>query len=129
SSLREAEPMAAPIGNWQADLLRMIGAPVTAHNLRFFNAWQRAETSNATNNPFNTTLAYGGSTPFNPIGVQNYANPRLGLIATARTLEESQYRDLLASLRASQGAVESARRLKASPWVTGDLVLRILGAP
>jgi len=122
--------LAAPLThNWQARLLQRIGAPVTQNGVRFLNAWLRAEGGSATNNPFNTTLPYAGAGSYNSVGVRNYPTAQAGLEATAKTLLDPRYRAIVAGLRSGADPRVDARALAASPWGTGDLVLKILGSP
>jgi hypothetical protein len=72
-------------------VLEGIGAPVSSNALTLMRAWQRAEGGSATFNPFNTTQRYGASTPYNKVGVQNYASEADGVAATAKTLLNGRY--------------------------------------
>jgi len=71
--------MAIPqIADWRERILMSVGAPVTPENLKFFDAWARAEGGGAENNPFNTTLRSSSSIGnYNDlgggIGVQRYS--------------------------------------------------------
>lgn len=84
---------------WEQDVLRAIGAPLTAANVRFLSGWHAYELSNCTNNPLNTTLSYGASTRCNAAGVQSYPSKMAGTEATARTLLNGNYSALVAALR------------------------------
>lgn len=120
--------MAAPtVANWQAALLGLLGAPVTPHTLAYLNAWQRAEGGTATNNPFNTTLPYANGSSYNSVGVRNYPTPQAGLQATARTLLNGRYGEIVKGLRTNAPPQVDAQALANSPWGTGSLVLKILG--
>ena len=121
--------MAAPkIPNWQQLFLQKVGAPVTPANLKFVNAWARAEGGSASNNPFNTTQTAPGATSYNSVGVRNYVSPQQGLDATAQTLLNGRYGNILSALRSGTDPVASAQALANSPWGTGSLVLKVLGA-
>jgi hypothetical protein len=121
--------MAAPtVPNWQGQLLRSIGAPATPQNLLFVNDWARAEGGGAANNPFNTTEpGYGTTGNYNSVGVKEYATPQQGIAATAATLENGRYGNILSALRHGTDAKLAAAALAASPWGTGSLVEKMLG--
>ena len=122
--------MAAPsVSNWQAQILQGLGAPVTPSNLKFFNAWERAEGGTASNNPFNTTQAAPGASSYNKVGVRNYLSPEQGINATISTLQNGRYGDIVSALRQGTNATLAAQALAASPWGTGNLVLKVLGSP
>lgn len=117
---------AVPSKNGFAEaLLRKIGAPVTPENLKFLDAWQKAEGGSA-DNPFNTTQDAPGATRFNSVGVKRYPSVEVGLDATVKTLTNGRYGPILAALRQGNSAQEAARALAASPWGTGGLVQKIL---
>ncbi len=83
---------------WYRDILAGIGAPDTPKNELFLNVWQTYEQSGAQNNPLDTTEQWPGSTDFNSAGVQNYPSKSAGASATATTLENGLYPDVLAAL-------------------------------
>src|SRR5215471_7117037 len=125
--------MAIPsIPDWREKILMGVGVPVTPDNLRFLDAWARAEGGSASNNPFNTTLQTGGSTGFynqlgGGIGVQNYGSPQAGIDATVNTLTNGRYGNIIGAMRQGNNAYAAAQALAASPWGTGALVEKILG--
>lgn len=119
---------APPVPNWQAQILHGIGAPVTPANVTFLNAWARAEGGNASNNPFNTTQPAGGASSYNTVGVRNYTSPAQGIQATIDTLRNGRYGNILSALHQGSSPVAAAQALANSPWGTGALVLKILGA-
>src|SRR5215467_3344251 len=98
--------MAAPgVQNWQAQILRGVGAPATPTNFDALAAWQRAEGGTALNNPFNTTLLTPQATgAINSVGVRNYATPEAGIQATIDTLNNGRYAPIIAALRAGNNA-------------------------
>ena len=91
---------------WQ-DVLSQIGAPTSQTNLAFLAAWQPFEggwTNNDANyNPLNTTQPYGASVPINSVGVQSYATYADGVAATAQTLQNGNYPNLLSWLKSGGG--------------------------
>ena len=114
--------------DWQRSLLRSIGAPATADNLRFLDAWQRAEGGTAANNPLNTTQHAPGASAYNSVGVRNYGSPQVGLEATKQTLLNGHYDPIVSQLRSGRAsAAKLAQAVEASPWGTGGGVLRVLG--
>ena len=121
--------MAAPrVANWQALVLKGIGAPVTPQNLMYVNTWARAEGGSASNNPFNTTQLAPGATSYNSVGVRNYTSPQQGIQATVQTLLNGRYGNIISALRQGTSAKAAAEALANSPWGTGSLVLKALGS-
>ena len=113
---------------WATDLLNQLGLPVTAENIKALGAWAQAEGTKAAFNPLATTQSMPGATTFNGVGVRNYASYADGIRATAQTLTNGHDPNILAALRAGNSAVAVARAVAASPWGTGQGVLRVLGA-
>lgn len=119
----------ATFSGWQAALLRSIGAPATAANLKFLNAWQRAEGGRASFNPLNTTQGSHGASNYNSVGVKNYRSPQEGVHATAQTLLNGHYGNIVGLLRSGKASPsQMATAVAKSPWGTGSGVLRTLGA-
>lgn len=120
----------ATFTGWDASLLKAIGAPATKENLRFLDAWQRAEGGTAAFNPLNTTQHAPGATSYNSVGVRNFLDPQQGLSATAKTLLNGYYKPIVSGLRSGRTTAEKlAQAVEASPWGTGGGVLRVLGGP
>ena len=107
-------------------LLQKLGAPVTQENIKFLDAWQRAE-GGSPDNPFNTTQDAPGARNFNSVGVKRYASMEQGLEATLKTLLNGRYGGIVQALRQGTSAKAAADALAASPWGTGALVQKILG--
>ena len=113
---------------WATDLLNRLGLPVTSENVKAMTAWAQAEGTKAGYNPLATTQSMPGASSFNSVGVKNYASYADGIAATAQTLTNSHYANILAALRAGTSAVAVGRAVADSPWGTGQGVLRVLGA-
>jgi hypothetical protein len=100
---------AAPSGtekSWIGSFLTAISAPGTPANESSVSSWISHEGpfSSSDNNPLNTTLATAGSVGTkNSIGVQKYATPSDGVNATAQTLLQGNYGDIVMLLRSGQG--------------------------
>ncbi len=121
--------MAALSTQQYAAILKGIGAPVTAQNIRAFQAWQRAEGGSARFNPFNTTQPMSGASSYNSIGVRNYSSASQGIRATIETLKNGHYGNVLTALRRGNNAGKVAAAVGASPWGTsGQLFADILGS-
>lgn len=87
-------------------VLAAIGAPPTAANLHSMDAWRTHETPwppVAANNPLNTTQQMTGATDYNSVGVKNYPSALEGVTATAATLLNGNYGDVVAALRSGRG--------------------------
>lgn len=94
--------------SWARALLTAIGAPQTHENITSILLWEQREGGNWNNtakyNPLNTTYTYGGSGSMGGgSAVQAYTSWLNGLVATVKTLEDGQYNDVLAALRAGNG--------------------------
>jgi hypothetical protein len=118
---------------WEYQLLHALGAPATKENLRFLRAWQIAEgggTANSANyNPLNTTEPAMGAGTINSVGVRSYRSPVQGITATARTLVNGHYDQIVSMLRSGKAnASQLATAVAHSPWGTGSGVLRVLGS-
>lgn len=81
------------------DVLRAIGAPVTENNVSILRKWQTFEGGNAAWNPLNTTQGMPGATDYNSVHVRNYPDRATGVAATAKTLTNRYYPDLVAAMR------------------------------
>ena len=111
------------------DLLAALGLPPTTSNLRAINAWAQAEGTRAANNPLATTQRMEGATNFNSVGVKNYTSYEQGVAATAKTLRNGRYDNVLAAFKAGNSAKAVGSAVAASPWGTGQGLLRVLGDP
>jgi cell wall-associated NlpC family hydrolase len=120
--------MAAPGDpQWKARIAAELGVNLTPEVSHFFDAWKQAEGGSAANNPFNTTQNAPGATTYNSLGVRNYTSPDQGIAATAQTLQNGHYGNILAALKKGASARDMAQALANSPWGTGALVLKVLG--
>jgi len=119
-------PAGVDPGLWSVDLLRLLGAPVTAENVRAISAWQQAEGTSSRFNPLATTQWLASSSNANSVGVKNYASYEDGLNATVITLDNGYYPDILAALRSGTDAMAVANAVAASPWGTHEGVIRVL---
>jgi cell wall-associated NlpC family hydrolase len=119
----------AAINGWQVALTRTLGIPTTAENLKFLSAWQQAEGGSAAYNPLNTTQPAPGASAYNSVGVRNFVSPQQGIQATAQTLANGHYNNLLSMLRSGKAtAAQLASQPDLKTWGTGSGVLRVLGA-
>lgn len=91
--------MAQTWAGWQAAVLKDIPAPASAANVRFLTEWHGFELSGAQFNPLNTTQREPGSTSFNSVGVQNYRTHAQGALATATTLKNGFYPNIVTALK------------------------------
>ena len=111
---------------WQNQLLNYLNAPATPSNINFLNAWAQQEggagyANTAYYNPFNTTLQAPGSTAIagNSAGVQAYTSQQQGLVATASTLLESSYSNIVNLLRSGNASTSQLQAaVNASSWGT-----------
>ena len=111
---------------WANDFLTRVGMPVTSENVRAVVAWEKAEGTKAQFNPLATTRSMPGATNFNKVGVKNFASYADGIEANAAALMNGRYPNVLAALQRGNSAVAVAQAIAASPWGTGNGVLRVL---
>lgn len=119
-------------GSFAHDLLAALNMPLTYENVRFMNAWMKAETGSQGKgtpafNPLATTQKFGQYSIFNSVGVKNYADYHTGVMATANVLVNGKYGDILSALSRGNDAMAAARAVAASPWGTGAGVEHVLG--
>lgn len=122
-----------PAGNVSAlrttfahDLLSTLGAPETSENIRAITAWAQAEGTKAAFNPLATTRSAPDTTNFNHVGVKNYPTYAEGVQATAATLQNGLYNNILAALAQGNDAQSVAQAVASSRWGTGGRVLQVL---
>jgi hypothetical protein len=97
---------------WVSSFLSAVGAPKTPANTASITDWIAHEGPYGTqgeNNPMNTTQHEPGSTSFDGLAVQNYPTATEGLTAIVVTLENGDYPDILAQLRAGNGLLNGAQ--------------------
>lgn len=85
--------------------LKDLGVPQTDANTQSLIAWMLLEGGGGTYNPLNTTLStpnVTGELSPNP-GVKDYSSAETGAAATAQTIDESFYPEILASLKSGKG--------------------------
>jgi hypothetical protein len=96
--------------------------PVTPNNIAALVAFQANEGGHMFNkaqfNPMNTTMPMPGSSvmPGSTVGVRSYTSWQQGLEATARTLENGLYGDILDNLRRSAPPDDTLRAVAHSQW-------------
>jgi hypothetical protein len=129
STLGSTAPAGAAATNreqWAHDFPTRLGLPVTAENVKVMVAWQRAEGTRAQNNPLATTPNMPGATRFNSVGVKNFVTYDDGITANIKAITNGRYTNILNALRAGNSAEAVAQAIAASPWGTGQGVLRVL---
>lgn len=87
-------------------VLLQISAPPSNNNAAILATWQRFEGGQALFNPLNTTTPMPGSSRYNSAGVQNYPNEGSGETATARTLLNGHYPQIVDAFRADTPMAE-----------------------
>jgi hypothetical protein len=115
---------------WAAAVLADIPAPATAQNVKFLTDWHGFELSGAQYNPLNTTQREPGSTSFNSVGVQNYPTPKVGATATAHTLTNGFYGNIVAALKEGNPYVYPDRAAvgqEITTWGTPSFAAAYLG--
>lgn len=117
---------------WIPNVLLAVGAPFSADNRDFLNAWWAWEGGNggpnkniypsAKYNWLNSMTPVLGSSNFNSVGVQNYPTYLQGIYATVKTLKDPKYYNLLHALKAGNPMSTSWRKgvsAGLSTWVSG----------
>jgi len=118
---------ADPLKNGFADkLAQRLRFQLTPENGRFIHAWYLAENGSA-DNPLNTSYPEKGQDHvFNSDGVRRYASINVGVDATANTLLQPEYKDILNALKRGTSAHDAAEALEKTSWGTRGLVKQIL---
>jgi hypothetical protein len=84
-----------------------LGAPATSANIYSLASWFPHEYPSwppwASNNPMSSTLPMPGATIYNSVGVRNYPTAAEGAHATALTLANGYYPQIVAALRSGAG--------------------------
>jgi hypothetical protein len=125
------------------NLASKLGITLTPEKSRFFQAWRRAEGTNATYNPYatkwpgpnKTTWSKDpGMTQHNTVGVKRFSNIDAGVQATADTLNQSYYTNLMGQLKQDNiTADELAVNPNLRTWGTNasnpNLIKSVLKAP
>lgn len=105
-----------------ADVLRRIGAQPTGQNMRAMRAWIKQEgghTNGARYNWLNTTQPAPGAGNTGTQGnIKVYRTAQQGVEATAKTLKNGNYGNILAALKQGDSAERVARAIEQSPWGT-----------
>jgi hypothetical protein len=97
-------------------LARRLGVDPEA-TFRLLSAWQPFE-GGSEDNPLNTTEDMPGATNWNGVGVKRYASIDDGVEATARTLENGLYGNILAGLKS--GKVDASMAPDIRTWTSGS---------
>lgn len=109
---------------WETDILNGISAPTSQNNINKMDAWAACERPGiqSNNNPFNTTLDYGGGVTVNSAGVKRYPSLAVGIQATIRTLLYSNpaygYSRIVNNLRNDGPQSTFASAVGSTPWGT-----------
>lgn len=114
------------MADWRKAMLRRIGAPVTAQNLRFLSGWQRWEGGHTHNsasyNWLNTT--HGPGSRINSVGVKAFPDFDTGIRSLAETLQNGRYDDIVHGLMTGnpfKGNLDAGL----STWVSGSPTARL----
>lgn len=116
-------------GDFANQVTKGLGAKVTVHTRRAWQAQMQAEGGSAHFNPFNTTLSMPGATDFNSVHVKNYVSAKQGIEATVKTLKFKGhgYEKIIKLLRENAPATEIVTAIGDSDWGTDStLVLAVL---
>jgi hypothetical protein len=109
--------------SYASDVLGAVNAPGSQPNIIALLAWMKAEGGSAKFNPMNTTQTAPGATDYNSAGVKNYTSWNQGVNATASTLQNGSYGDVLAALRGNRGPQAVAQAVGRSPWGTNGQLM------
>lgn len=116
-----------PASFWQAAaaLANGLHAPRTASVLKALAAWSYCEKPHTGaaawqwNNPLNATEpGYGSTATVNTAGVRIYPTPADGIAATVATMTNGLYPDIVAALRAGDGARAVQQTGEIATWGT-----------
>lgn len=120
-----AIPYADPTstGQWAADLLTELGAPVNAHDVGYVEAWENVESKSGYGyNPLGEETTAPGSTDANSHGVQAYTSWSQGLSTTVSNLTSlSRNAPLVAALRKGNASYATlAKAQEEGGWSGGE---------
>lgn len=126
--------------SFYSDVLRGLGAPVTAGNLTALAGVTQTEGVNNYYNPFNIewhpgdNTAWQGVGNFNDAGVQKYGSYDQGVQATVAFLSQnSHWSNVVSALRSGNGPLATASLTAAYTWATfkpaGSNAGSLLSAP
>jgi hypothetical protein len=106
------------IGQWSADFLRRVGAPVTTANLELMSAWIATEGTRASFNPLavvstprNGAEALGQWNDFNSTGVKNFANYEQGMQMSVYHMQ-NHAKGVLNALKGGQSPYQVAEAIE-----------------
>jgi hypothetical protein len=122
-------------GNWIGAILNGLGAPGSNNNVNKLNAWNACEGNLAghsglgINNPFNTTLNFGGGTSVNGAGVKSYPTITIGVQATLQTLQAARYTAIVNNLVNDGSFAAFANAVGSSGWGTSGSCIAGKGVP
>ena len=110
----------------------------TENQYTFLYAWRTAEASNASWNPFNTTLNLSNKEDYSPLGcnrnqnngnpVKNYRLEDIGIDATVKTLKGAAYTDLVDKLKKDSSLQVLSTHPALNIWGTGLGINRVLSS-
>lgn len=104
-------------------MLHLVGAPISPENENTLYKWAHSESGGNPlrwNNPLNTTQNWPGASAANYAGVKRYPDLQTGALATAQTLTNGYYPDILSMLQNSVPTSQwsSAARAQVTKWGT-----------
>lgn len=121
--------------SWQTNILTGLNAPTDQNSINKMTAWNACEGNDAgksglgINNPFNTTLDYGGGVSVNSAGVKSYPTLAIGIQATLQTLQASRYSAVVQNLQKGGTNGAFANAVGSSGWGTsGSCISNALNA-
>lgn len=101
-------------------VLQGIGAPVTRSNELALASVAQLEGLNRRFNPLNSVVAYGGSTPFNTAGVQDYKTFNNGVNGTIQLLNGRYWDNVRTALQRDEGVTAVLAAFRAAyTWAPG----------
>lgn len=115
---------------WETDILGAIPAPASPNNIAKMDAWNKCEGNKSgasglpINNPFNTTLDFGGGRSVNSAGVKAYPTWQVGVQATVQTLRSGRYRGIVSNLQSDGPGSQFASAVGNSGWGTSGTCIQ-----
>lgn len=114
------------ISEWAVEYLTFLAVPITADKVQALCAWHAKEGGSAQWNPLNTTEPAEGATDYNTVGVKNYPSMAAGIEATAATLCNGHYPNLLHLFEGQPAAMSIASCLPdLNIWGTGTFTAEV----
>ncbi len=124
--------VATTVAGWEQKVLTLIGAQSSAANIAFLDTWHQYELNSGTFNFLSTKQPEPGGSPITSgvsagTGVYTYPSLDVGVAATAQTLQNGNYPDLLAALKSGNPTATPGVLANLKTWGSGTFASFLSG--